>query len=232
MRWPGPADIPVGKKTPKTSPLCNLGQNRYLAVVNMKTFLALSAAIALALTAQAAPEIGKPAPDFTLKDLDGKEHKLSDLKGKTVVLEWVNYGCPFVKKHYASKNMQNLQKEATADGVVWLAICSSAPGKQGNETPDTGANLTKELGSNATAYLVDEDGKVGKLYGAKTTPEMFVINKEGNVVYMGAIDDKPAPSPDSIKGAVNYVKAALADIKAGKPVATATTKSYGCSVKY
>jgi peroxiredoxin len=198
----------------------------------MKTFLTLTAAVALALTAHAAPEIGKPAPDFTLQDLDGQEHKLSDLKGKTVVLEWVNYGCPFVKKHYESKNMQNLQKEATADGVVWLAICSSAPGKQGNETPETAKTKTKEVGSNATAYLVDADGTVGKLYGAKTTPEMFIIDKDGNLVYMGAIDDKPNPSPDSIEGAVNYVKAALADIKAGKPVATTTTKPYGCSVKY
>jgi peroxiredoxin len=200
--------------------------------VKMKTFLALSAAVTLALTAHAAPEIGKPAPDFTLKDLEGKEHKLSDLKGKVVVLEWVNYGCPFVKKHYESKNMQNLQKEATADGVVWLAICSSAPGAQGNETPDTGAKLTKEYGSNATAYLVDEEGTVGKLYEAKTTPEMFVIDKEGILVYAGAIDDQPTPNPDSINGAKNHVKAALADLAAGKPVATPKTKPYGCSVKY
>jgi len=198
----------------------------------MKTLLAVSAAFALAASVQAAPEIGKPAPDFTLKDLSGKDHKLSDLKGKTVVLEWVNYGCPFVKKHYDSKNMQNLQKAATSDGVVWLAICSSAPGKQGNETADTAKEKSKELGSNATAYLVDADGAVGKLYNAKTTPEMFVISKEGNVVYMGAIDDKPNPNPDTIKGATNYVEAALADVKAGKPVATPTTKSYGCSVKY
>lgn len=198
----------------------------------MKTLLAVSAVAALIATAQAAPEVGKPAPDFTLKDLSGKEHKLSDLKGKTVVLEWVNYGCPFVKKHYESKNMQNLQKEATADGVVWLAICSSAPGKQGNETPETAKTKTEEVGSKATAYLVDADGTVGKLYNAKTTPEMFVINKDGNVAYMGAIDDKPNPSPDSIQGAVNYVKAALADLEAGKPVATASTKPYGCSVKY
>jgi peroxiredoxin len=198
----------------------------------MKTLLAISAAVALVASVQAAPEIGKPAPDFTLKDLSGKEHKLSDLKGKTVVLEWVNYGCPFVKKHYDSKNMQELQKAATEDGIVWLAICSSAPGKQGNETADTAATKTKELGSNATAYLVDADGKVGKLYNAKTTPEMFVINKDGDVVYMGAIDDKPNPAPDTISGATNYVKAALADVKAGKPVSTATTKPYGCSVKY
>lgn len=198
----------------------------------MKSLLAVSALAACLATAQAAPEIGKPAPDFTLKDLSGKEHKLSDLKGKTVVLEWVNYGCPFVKKHYESKNMQNLQKEAVADGVVWLAICSSAPGKQGNEKPGDGKKLTEQQGSNATAYLTDEDGAVGKLYNAKTTPEMFVIDKAGTLVYMGAIDDKPTPKADSIEGATNYVKAALADVKAGKPVATTTTKPYGCSVKY
>lgn len=198
----------------------------------MKTFLALSAAVALIATAQAQPEIGKPAPEFTLKDLSGKEHKLSDFKGKTVVLEWVNYGCPFVKKHYDSKNMQSLQKAATADGVVWLAICSSAPGKQGNETPETGKTKTEAVGSAATAYLVDETGTVGKLYDAKTTPEMFIINKEGTLVYKGAIDDKPNPSPDTIAGAVNYVKNALAEIADGKPVTTASTKPYGCSVKY
>lgn len=198
----------------------------------MKRFLALIAALALTVPLHAQPEIGKPAPDFTLKDLDGKEHSLSDFKGKTVVLEWVNYGCPFVKKHYDSKNMQKLQKKATDDGVVWLAVCSSAPGKQGNETPETGKTKTKDVGSEATAYLVDESGKVGKLYNAKTTPEMFVINKEGVLVYMGAIDDKPTPSPDSIAGAVNHVENALAELAAGKPVTTASTKPYGCSVKY
>lgn len=198
----------------------------------MKTFLALSAVLTLLATAQAQPEIGKPAPEFALKDLDGKEHKLSDFKGKTVVLEWVNYGCPFVKKHYDSQNMQALQKAATDSGVVWLAICSSAPGKQGNETPETGKTKSAEYKSAATAYLKDEDGTVGKLYDAKTTPEMFIVDKEGTLVYMGAIDDKPNPSPDSIAGATNYVKAAVMEVMDGKPVTTSSTKPYGCSVKY
>ncbi len=198
----------------------------------MKTLLVLSTVLALLSTAQAQPEIGKPAPEFALKDLAGKEHKLSDFKGKTVVLEWVNYGCPFVKKHYDSKNMQSLQKTATDAGVVWLAICSSAPGKQGNETPETAKTKSDTYQSAATAYLKDEDGTVGKLYNAKTTPEMFIVNKEGTLVYMGAIDDKPNPSPDSIAGATNYVKAAVMEIMDGKPVTTASTKPYGCSVKY
>jgi len=195
-------------------------------------FLVLSAVVAFVASTQAQPVVGKPAPDFTLKDLAGKEHTLSALKGKTVVLEWVNYECPFVKKHYASKNMQKLQKAATNDGVVWLAICSSAPGKQGNETPETAETKTVALGSAASAYLVDASGTVGKLYNAKTTPEMFVINKEGTLVYMGAIDDKPNPSPASIDGALNYVGKALAEIADGKPVTTPSTKPYGCSVKY
>ena len=183
-------------------------------------------------TAQAQPEIGKPAPEFALKDTSGTEHKLSDFKGKTVVLEWVNYSCPFVKKHYDSKNMQELQKAATADGVVWLSICSSAPGKQGNATPDEGKTKTQLLGSAATAYLADADGKVGKLYNAKTTPEMFVVDKEGTLVYMGAIDDDSSANPAAIKGSKNHVMTALAEIAAGKAVTTPSTKSYGCSIKY
>lgn len=185
-----------------------------------------------ATMAVAAPQVGQPAPGFTLKDTSGKEHSLSDFKGKTVVLEWINYGCPFVKKHYESKNMQTLQKEAAAKGVVWLAICSSAPGKQGNETPETGRTKTEGYESAAAAYLVDEDGKVGKLYNAKTTPEMFVINPEGVLVYAGAIDDNKSPDPAVIPDSKNYVKAALEEVLAGKPVTTATTTSYGCSVKY
>jgi peroxiredoxin len=198
----------------------------------MKTFLALSLSVLCAAAALAQPEVGKPAPEFALKDLAGKEHKLSDFKGKTVVLEWVNYGCPFVKKHYDSKNMQTLQKEATADGVVWLQICSSAPGKQGNATPGEAKAKSAEYGAASTAYLVDESGTVGKLYNAKTTPEMFVINKDGTLVYKGAIDDNSSPSPDTVAGATNYVKAALKSLADGQPVATASTKPYGCSVKY
>ncbi|HEY5705386.1 MAG TPA: thioredoxin family protein [Terrimicrobiaceae bacterium] len=189
-------------------------------------------AVALAASVYANPEIGKPAPDFTLKDLSGQSHELSDLKGKFVVLEWVNFGCPFVRKHYGSKNMQELQKQFANKGVVWLSICSSAPGKQGNETPDTAKSRFSEFGSVATAYLVDEDGKVGRLYNAKTTPEMFVINPEGVLIYAGAIDDKPTPDPSTVASANNYVKAALNEATKGEPVSVSSTKPYGCSVKY
>jgi len=198
----------------------------------MKKLLLPTLVLGLATMAFAAPQVGQPAPGFTLKDSTGKEHSLADFKGKTVVLEWVNYGCPFVKKHYDSKNMQALQKDATGKGVVWLAVCSSAPGKQGNETPEVATAKTKEYESAATAYLVDADGKVGKLYDAKTTPEMFIINPEGVLVYAGAIDDNRSPDAAVIKDSKNYVKAALDETLAGKPVSTATTKSYGCSVKY
>jgi peroxiredoxin len=189
-------------------------------------------AVALAASAYAKPEVGKPAPDFALKDLSGKKHELSDLKGKFVVLEWVNFGCPFVRKHYGSENMQKLQKEFVDKGVVWLSICSSAPGKQGNETPDTAKSGFAQFGSAATAYLVDEDGKVGRFYNAKTTPEMFVINPEGVLIYAGAIDDKPTPDPSTVAGSNNYVEAALNEATSGKTVSVPSTKPYGCSVKY
>jgi peroxiredoxin len=189
-------------------------------------------AVALAASACAAPEVGKPAPDFTLSDLSGKTHELSDYKGKYVVLEWVNFGCPFVKKQYGSENMQHLQREFTDKGVVWLSICSSAPGKQGNETPDAAKKGISKFGWAASAYLSDEDGKVGRLYNAKTTPDMFVVDPKGTLIYAGAIDDKPTPDPATIKGSNNYVKAALTEATAGKPVSVPTTKPYGCSVKY
>ncbi|MGA7391941.1 MAG: thioredoxin family protein [Terrimicrobiaceae bacterium] len=189
-------------------------------------------AVTLAASVYAAPEVGKPAPNFSLKDLLGKEHDLSDLKGKYVVLEWVNFGCPFVKKHYGSENMQKLQEEFVDKGVVWLSICSSAPGKQGNETPEAAKKGLAKFGSHASAYLVDEDGKVGKLYNARTTPQMFVLNPEGVLIYAGAIDDKPTPKPETVAVAKNYVKAAFNEATSGKPVAVPSTKPYGCSVKY
>ena len=189
-------------------------------------------AVALAAPAYAVPEVGKPAPDFTLSDLLGKKYELSDYKGKYVVLEWVNFGCPFVRKHYGSENMQHLQKEFTDKGVVWLSICSSAPGKQGNETPDAAKKGISKFGWAATAYLSDEDGKVGRLYNAKTTPDIFVVDPKGTLIYAGAIDDKPTPDPATVKGSNNYVKAALTEATAGKPVSVPTTKPYGCSNKY
>ncbi len=198
----------------------------------MKTMLALVLAVSALLNVRAETEVGKPAPDFTLKDTAGKEYKLADLKGKYVVLEWVNYGCPFVKKHYDSQNMQKLQKDAAGKGVVWLTICSSAPGKQGNFPPAEAAEKTKAYGSAASAYLLDEDGTVGQLYGAKVTPDMFVINPEGVLIYKGAIDSNPSPDAADIAGAKNYVELALNEAAAGKPVTNASTKPYGCGIKY
>ena len=191
---------------------------------------ALVLLIALALAAHA--DVGQPAQNFTLKSAAGKDVSLSDFQGKVVVLEWTNSGCPFVQKHYGSGNMQKLQKDATAKGVVWLSICSSAPGKQGNLSANEAIKLTASNGSSATAYLLDENGKVGQLYGAKRTPEMYVINKEGTLVYHGAIDDKKTPDPADIPGAKNFVAAALDEVLAGKPVSTPQTEAYGCSVKY
>jgi peroxiredoxin len=194
----------------------------------MKKAIALLIVLATAVYAQ----VGEPAQNFTLKSAAGKEVSLSDFKGKVVVLEWTNPGCPFVIKHYGSGNMQKLQKDAAAKGVVWLSICSSAPGKQGNMSARDAAKAIAKNGSAATAYLLDEDGKVGQLYGAKRTPEMYVINKEGVLVYHGSIDDKKTPDPADIAGAKNFVVAALEDVLAGKPVTTPKTEAYGCSVKY
>ncbi len=198
----------------------------------MKTTHTLASLLLSASLAHAAPEVGNPAPDFTVRDASGTEQTLSKFAGKTVVLEWYNYGCPFVEKHYDSKNMQDLQKEATGDGVVWLTIVSSAPGKQGHLTPAEAQEMKTQTGSNATAILLDEDGAIGKLYGAKTTPEMFVINPAGALIYAGAIDDQPTPDPASLNGAMNYVSAALKEAKSGGPVTVAKTQPYGCSVKY
>jgi len=189
-------------------------------------------ALALNLSAFAAVEPGETAPDFTLKDSKGNSQKLSSFSGKFVVLEWMNPECPFVKKHYSTGNMQSLQKEYTAKGIVWLSIISSAPGKQGYCTgPQAEAN-TKDQKAFPTAVLLDPSGEVGQLYGAKTTPHMFVINPEGKLIYMGAIDSiRSANSSDCAK-ADNYVRQTLNAALAGKPVPNPETKSYGCSVKY
>lgn len=178
------------------------------------------------------PEVGQPAPDFTLIDTHGQTHALSSLKGKVVVLEWVNHGCPFVMKHYDSGNMQKTQKAAAADGVVWLSICSSAPGKQGNLTPVEWNTTTAAKGAAPAAVLLDADGKVGKLYHATNTPQLFVINAAGLIVYSGAIDSIASTKTDDVPKAQNYILTALADLKAGRPIAASATKPYGCSVKY
>jgi len=157
---------------------------------------------------------------------------LASFKGKYVVLEWTNYDCPFVKKHYSSGNMQALQNKNIAEGVIWLTINSSAAGKQGNFPPEKWKELAAERKSAPSAILLDTDGKVGKLYMAKTTPEMFVIDPNGALLYMGAIDDKPTTNIEDVKTAINYVQNALDEAKAGKPVSVPISKSYGCSVKY
>jgi peroxiredoxin len=189
--------------------------------------------MASVLPAVAAPEVGKPAPDFTLTDITGTAHKLSSFAGKTVVLEWVNPECPFVVKHYEkSGNMPKTQKAALADGVVWLQINSGHAGAQGDFEPAKVKEWMTKTGAASTAYFRDSDGKVGKLYDARTTPHMFVIDAKGVLVYAGGIDDIRSANPDDIAKATNYVTAALADLKAGRAVQTATSRPYGCSVKY
>ena len=187
---------------------------------------------ALATPAAAAPVLGQPAPAFTAVDADGHARSLAEFKGKTVVLEWTNNGCPYVQKHYRSGNMQGLQKQATKDGVVWLTIISSAPGFQGYLTGPQARQWKTKVGAGSSDVLLDPNGAVGRAYEARTTPHMFVIDKAGTLVYMGGIDDRPSSDPGSLRGAKNYVTAALADVKAGRPVAQATTQPYGCSVKY
>lgn len=177
-------------------------------------------------------EAGSKAPSFKLKDSNGKEHSLADFKGKVIVLEWVNFGCPFVKKHYVSGNMQKLQKDYTKKGVVWLSVNSSAPGKQGHYDAAGASAQVKEQKAVPTAYLLDETGEVGRAYGAKTTPHMFVIDKDAKIVYAGAIDDHPSFDAAEIPKSINYVQQALDEVLAGKTVTKASTKAYGCSVKY
>jgi peroxiredoxin len=177
-------------------------------------------------------EIDKPAPEFTLVDIEGRKHGLSAYEGKFVVLEWNNWDCPFVKKHYNSKNMQNLQKRYGDKEVVWLTICSSAPGKQGYYEAEDHQKRFDKTSSAATAYLLDPDGDVGRRYGAKTTPHMFVIDPKGVLIYAGAIDDKKSTNPDDVKGATNYVSASLDAAMSGGAVETKSTAPYGCSVKY
>lgn len=180
----------------------------------------------------AAPRPGYMAPDFTLSDAEGKSHTLSAYRGKWVVLEWVNYDCPFVKKHYSSGNMQKHQKAAREKGAVWLSINSSAPGKQGHFEGEELKMRLEGAEGQGDAYLLDTDGKTGKSYKAKTTPHMFVIDPAGKVVYAGAIDDRPTVDKADLKDAENYVAAALEAGMAGKPVKKASTTAYGCGIKY
>ena len=201
----------------------------------MKTKLilaALTTVIATALYASDSPPVGSEAPNFSATDSNGKTVSLADFKGKYVVLEWFNPECPFVKKHYGSGNMQKLQKNFTSKGVAWLTIDSNAPDKEGNLTPEQANKKIADWKMDSTAFLLDADGKVGKAYGAKNTPHMFVINPEGKIVYEGAIDSKASPNPDDIPSSTNYVKVALDQSMAGKQVTTPSSRPYGCSVKY
>lgn len=200
-----------------------------------RTHFALAfAALVGACTAEvslASPEIGKPAPAFTVTDADGKQHSLADFAGKTVVLEWHNPECPFVKKHY-SGNMQKQQKDATGQDVVWLTINSGKAGKQGHMDGAKAKQYLVASNASPTAYLIDADSATGTAYGAKTTPHMYVIDAKGNLQYKGAIDSVPSADAGDIDGATQYVTQALAELKEGKPVSVASTQPYGCSVKY
>ncbi len=201
----------------------------------IKSFLLATLGLAVFAAGVSAKQavVGQPAPNFTLTDINGKSHTLSDYKGKTVVIEWVNPECPFVVKHYdKSGNIPSLQKAATADGVIWLAINSGRNGGQGDFNPQQVAAWKERTKAAYTAYLRDQDTSIGKLYGAKATPHLFVIDPTGKLVYDGAIDSIRSSRVDDIAKAENYVTSALAAIKAGKPVATPVTEAYGCSIKY
>lgn len=195
---------------------------------------AMFAAFALLLAAavSAEPAVDKPAPEFSAKTADGKTLPLHALRGKTVVLEWTNAECPFVKKHYESSNIPQLQKDATAKGVVWLQVISSAPGKQGYVDGATAKRLNAERGAAPSDILLDPEGTIGKLYGAQTSPHIFIINSEGVLVYKGGIDSIPSPDKADIAKAENYVKTALGELAAGKKISNPSTRPYGCTVKY
>jgi glutathione peroxidase-family protein len=195
----------------------------------MKSILTLMAVL---ITTALSAETGKAAPNFSLVDSQGKTHNLSDYKGKTIVLEWINFECPFVRKHYDVKNMQSLQKKWGEKGVVWLVINSSNEGKQGHYVGD---DLKKRIANekgNQTAYLLDTNGKVGKQYGAKVTPHMYIINPAGTLVYQGAIDNNPSKDSADIPTSINYIDQGLTELMDAKPLSVSNTKAYGCSVKY
>jgi peroxiredoxin len=196
------------------------------------TLFALATAFAVAAAPALAATVGQPAPEFTAPDLSGKPVKLSDFRGKFVVLEWTNPECPYVRRHYDSGNMPSLQKEVAAKDVVWLAVNSTSQSSGEFKTPDEMRKWLGEKGAVPSATLIDRDGKVGRLYGARTTPHMYVVDPQGRLVYAGAIDDKRWASTAETKSAKNHVRAALGEAMAGKPVTVSATTPYGCSVKY
>ncbi|MBL8534761.1 MAG: thioredoxin family protein [Betaproteobacteria bacterium] len=200
----------------------------------MNPLLAASVLVAsmVSQAALAAAVPGSAAPDFALPDITGKPQKLSDYRGKYVVIEWFNQGCPFVQKHYESGNMQGLQKRFMDKGVVWLAVSSNNPRSSDYRDPQQMKGVMKDWKMTPTAFMLDEEGKVGRDYGARATPHMFVVDPKGQVIYAGAIDDKATWRPEDVKTARNFVAQALDESLAGKPVTQATTAAYGCSVKY
>jgi peroxiredoxin len=201
-------------------------QRRYFAV------LAILCTLAFAALSEATPKIGQPAPDFTSTDSQGVTHTLGAYRGKIVVLEWTNHQCPFVGKHYGTGNMQALQKYATDTSMIWLSVISSAPGEQGYVSGAEANALTAKRQAFPTAVLLDSAGVVGRLYDARTTPHMYIIDAQGTLVYMGGIDDKPSTQPADVQTAKNYVRVALGEVLGAKPVSTPITRPYGCSVKY
>jgi peroxiredoxin len=194
-----------------------------MTIVNLSAGMQFASAQAL---------IGAAAPAFTLTDSNGRNLSLADFKGKTVVLEWTSHECPYVGKHYRGNNMQALQKKWTGQGVVWLSVISSAPGQPGHVSPQQANKLTVDREAAPTAVLFDPTGKVGRVYGARTTPHMYVINGEGALVYKGGIDDQPTARLQDLKGARNFVDQALSEISQGKPVSVTASRAYGCSIKY
>jgi peroxiredoxin len=204
--------------------------------MNAKTRIALVAAVLLIMASvtplTADPEIGRAAPDFTGADSNGQILSLDDFRGKLVVLEWTNHDCPYVRKHYGTDNMQTLQKKWTERGVVWLSIISSAPGRQGYVTGMEADELTQSRGASPTAVILDPEGSIGRLYRARTTPHMFVIDTDGVLVYMGGIDDRPSADWASVDGSTNYVDEALRAAFGGRDPEVSVSRPYGCSVKY
>jgi peroxiredoxin len=196
------------------------------------TLVAAAAVVVFAAPSLAEPKVGAPAPAFTAVDSNGKTVNLSDYKGKTVVLEWTNDGCPYVRKHYGSGNMQALQKKWTEQGVVWLSVISSPPGEQGFADAARANALTTDRKAAPSAVLLDPKQQVAKSYGALVTPHMYIVKPDGILAYVGAIDDKPTARTADLKGAKNYVDEALGELKSGKPVSTPTSRAYGCVVKY
>lgn len=208
-----------------------------MKAVSRQTVIAGLAATALALAsgaafAQSAAKPGAKAPDFSVVDVDGKLQKLSDYAGKTVILEWTNHDCPYVRKHYGSATMQSLQKDMAKEGVVWLSVISSPAGEQGHVDAARAKELTRTRDAAPASILLDPQSKLARAYGAQTTPHMYIVDPKGTLAYAGAIDDKPSSSPASLTGARSYVRQAVAELEAGKPVSEPATKAYGCAVKY